>query len=533
MIFVLYSNDNPGDLATGRSSLEQSGRIAITPVSSAGELARSLDESTFDAVILEYNYAGRDAGCQLRQIRERYPLLPVLIFSTESAAEVILDALNSGADFYLQKQDGGGSQYADLAYQVTSAVRRRRPVKEAGHLARLYCILSKTITASASLRGRRALLEETCRIAVDDGGFLLVWIGLIHPQTGHFEPVASSARSQNRGHPHPQPGDVLPIDAPPAGIAVSKGLYYASIDNRTDPLLAPWKEWLVEHGFYSSAAFPLRVGDRVIGAMTFHAGEPRFFSEEEVQLLTELTDNLSLSFELMEKEYNISELVRLSEALRLANRKLNLLSDITRHDTLNQLTGLAAYIELARLRTEDARMLETLKKMCRATDTIRQHISFTREYQDIGVQTPLWQDLKSTIGRAINAAGPVPAGISGTVEEIEIYADPLLEKVFFNLIENAVSHGKTMSRISFSAHEAGDQLVIVCEDDGAGVPAEEKENIFRRRYYKNTGFGLFLSREILAITGIGIRETGVLGTGARFEILVPEQKYRIHSRQVT
>ena len=62
-----------------------------------------------------------------------------------------------------------------------------------------------------------------------------------------------------------------------------------------------------------------------------------------------------------------------------------------------------------------------------------------------------------------------------------------------------------------------------------GVPADKKEMIFHRCYGKNTGFGLFLIREILAITGMTIQETGELGKGARFEITVPNGKWRYGS----
>ncbi len=110
--------------------------------------------------------------------------------------------------------------------------------------------------------------------------------------------------------------------------------------------------------------------------------------------------------------------------------------------------------------------------------------------------------------------------------DLEIYADPLLQKVFYNLIENALRHGGAVTRIGVSAEPAGKDLVLVFEDDGVGVPEGKKEQIFRREHYANTGFGLFLSREILSITGIAIRESGTPGKGARFELLVPEGAFR-------
>jgi signal transduction histidine kinase len=64
------------------------------------------------------------------------------------------------------------------------------------------------------------------------------------------------------------------------------------------------------------------------------------------------------------------------------------------------------------------------------------------------------------------------------------------------------------------------------EDNGVGIPEKDKEKIFEQGYGKHTGLGLFLAKEILAITGISIRETGTPGTGARFEILVPKDTCR-------
>jgi K+-sensing histidine kinase KdpD len=104
---------------------------------------------------------------------------------------------------------------------------------------------------------------------------------------------------------------------------------------------------------------------------------------------------------------------------------------------------------------------------------------------------------------------------------LSIYADPLIEKVFYNLLENALRHGKGVTRIIFSSFLCNGNLVIVCEDNGPGVPARYKEDIFNRQHFEHTGLGLFLSREILGITGLSIRECGEPGRGARFEITVP------------
>ncbi len=104
----------------------------------------------------------------------------------------------------------------------------------------------------------------------------------------------------------------------------------------------------------------------------------------------------------------------------------------------------------------------------------------------------------------------------------------MLEKVFHNLFENAVRHGGYVTEISVTCREedGGGNMVIAVEDDGVGVPADMKERIFKRGVGSNTGYGLYLIQEILGITGMSIRETGVEGKGACLEIIVPPGVWR-------
>ena len=94
-------------------------------------------------------------------------------------------------------------------------------------------------------------------------------------------------------------------------------------------------------------------------------------------------------------------------------------------------------------------------------------------------------------------------------------------------MDNAARYGGKITTLRFSVEISSDAHLIVCEDDGDGVVAMEKEKIFERGFGKNTGLGLALSREILSITGITIRETGEPGKSARFEITVPKGAWRI------
>jgi PAS domain S-box-containing protein len=224
----------------------------------------------------------------------------------------------------------------------------------------------------------------------------------------------------------------------------------------------------------------------------------------------------------------ITERKRVEEALRMANKKLNLLSDVTRHDIKNQLLALNAYIELSKKSLGDAaKISEFITKEEQITRTIEHQITFTKEYENVGVNVPVWQDCRTIVE---NAVGWTPIGQISVKNDLpagtEVFADPLIVEVFYNLVDNAVRHGGKITTIRFSVEERDGDHVVICEDDGDGVIAEEKERIFDRGFGNNTGLGLALSREILDITGIRIRETGEPGKGARFEIVIPKGTYR-------
>ncbi len=224
---------------------------------------------------------------------------------------------------------------------------------------------------------------------------------------------------------------------------------------------------------------------------------------------------------------DITEHKQAQEALKLANKKLNLLNNITRHDILNQLTALTGYIQLSKEYVTDPDVIRFIEKEEQTADAIKSQIVFARDYQNIGVHSPEWHNVTETISLAMATIDPGHIRVEMTLSPVEIYADPLLEKVFYNLIENSVRHGENATVITISSSSGENGLDLTLSDNGKGIPEAEKEKIFRREYFKNTGFGLFLSREILAITGLTIREEGVPGSGACFIIHAPPESFRL------
>jgi PAS domain S-box-containing protein len=226
---------------------------------------------------------------------------------------------------------------------------------------------------------------------------------------------------------------------------------------------------------------------------------------------------------------DITENKQSQEALKQANKKLNLMNNITRHDILNQLTALIGFLEISHQDTKNPELLKYVLKEEMAANAIRSQILFTRDYQDVGVHSPKWHDVAETVSLAIATLDLHKVRVSLDLKQVQIFCDPLLEKVFYNLVENSLRHGEKVTEISLRAEQGAEGMDLIYEDNGAGVPVDAKEKIFRREYFKNTGFGLFLTREILAITGLSIVENGIPGNGARFAILAPKGTFRFGS----
>jgi len=191
--------------------------------------------------------------------------------------------------------------------------------------------------------------------------------------------------------------------------------------------------------------------------------------------------------------------------------------------------ALNGYLELVRESVSDPATMNYLEKAEQSARIIQGQILFTQLYQDIGVHAPVWQPLQQVIERVFIAMKRDHLTVSLSFIAYEVYADPLLEKVFYTLIDNSQRHGQRVTTIKAGDAYEGDTLIIWYEDDGTGIEPRDKDKIFERGYGKNTGLGLFLAREILTITGFSIRETGCRGEGVRFEISVPREAFRIIS----
>ena len=269
-----------------------------------------------------------------------------------------------------------------------------------------------------------------------------------------------------------------------------------------------WGSALPDEGGLSSGNKPVAVAMPDKNGLLRHL-EIRTASDGDLNclLLTDITDRIAAE-----------------EELHTAHTKLRLLSGITRHDIRNQIMALQAYLGLAREDSGDPAVSGYLGGMEKAAAAIEGQIQFAEMYEDLGMVAPVWQSV-SAITAMIAYDEDLP--IRHDCKGYSVYADPLFERVFRNLYDNIIRYAEGAKNVRIWCYELDDSLIIVCEDDGPGIPDDQKELIFEKGFGRGTGYGLYLVREILAITGAAIRETGVYGEGARFEITVPAGRFRI------
>jgi len=223
---------------------------------------------------------------------------------------------------------------------------------------------------------------------------------------------------------------------------------------------------------------------------------------------------------------DITEDKRLQKALEQAKKKINLLNFVTFKDIQNFIFILSSYQYLIKEKVPEKAILSIIDKQTDILQKITDTLKFAQSYQDLGVKPPKWQNINNVFLLAISHLDFLKIKHSILFDDLEIFADPLLEQVFQILADNILEHGKTATEILFRYTETQKSLTLFFEDNGVGIPEDIKKEIFSSEFQIKKHAGLFLAKEILEITGISIKETGTPGMGARFEMTVPKDVYR-------
>ncbi len=198
----------------------------------------------------------------------------------------------------LRRADGTVEFFISTINDITE---RQHAAEQIRRLNRLYRVLSNINQIIVRRKEPAWMLREACQIAVRDGGFCMVWIGLVHLKTGQVRPVAHAG----------QVGDYLekthitlvgPHSEGPSGTALRTGQVVVCNDIAQDPRMALWRERALALGCHASIALPLAVQGAVRGVLNLYASEAGFFDAEEITLLEELANDVAFALEVAETD---------------------------------------------------------------------------------------------------------------------------------------------------------------------------------------------------------------------------------------
>ena len=169
-------------------------------------------------------------------------------------------------------------------------------------LNRTYSVLSNINQLIVRERNKQKLLEDACKIAVEDGKFIMCWIGMVDEELGKINPVAYAGTTGDYiNHLDISTSDVTSGRGPTL-TAFRENEHVIRNNIEQDEQMLPWRERALALGYRSSGAFPLRMATRVIGVINFYSSELHYFDETEVELLDELAMDISFALQTIEIE---------------------------------------------------------------------------------------------------------------------------------------------------------------------------------------------------------------------------------------
>jgi PAS domain S-box-containing protein len=425
-------------------------------------------------------------------------------------------------------------------------------------LNRLYTVLSETDQAIVRSKDMETIFDDFCRIAVEDGGFKLAWVGLLDEENGELKTVAAKGATgyleDIRITTHEEPAGLGPT-----GISVREGNYYICNDFLGSPVTRPWHERGRVHGIRASASVALKQEGRVIGALALYADKKDFFDQQHVELIRQMGADISFALDNIVRETRrqkaeralheeTAERLRASEALR---EKEQMLIHQSRQAAMGEMVGNIAH--------QWRQPLNALGLMIQQLSFFYDSGEFTREFLDNSISSSmeLIKHMSRTIDDFRNYFRPDKEKIEFKVREaiantlsllegnlqnpqisVEIAAkdDPIIygypnefAQVLLNILTNArdafVEQETDNPRVTITISSEDGRAVVTVADNAGGIAEGIMGKIFDPYFttkgpQRGTGVGLFMSKTIIENNMGGTLTVRNIGNGAEFRIEV-------------
>ncbi len=229
---------------------------------------------------------------------------------------------------------------------------------------------------------------------------------------------------------------------------------------------------------------------------------------------------------------DIGEIITVQEELSLAlskaqllNEKLGVVGSLTRHDVRNKLSTITTYSYILKKKyAHKPDIVDCLGKMEQSVKDSVKIFDFAKIYEQLGVEALVDVDVEKTVNDALEMFSDLPFKVVNECHGLTVRADSLLRQLVYNFIDNTKKYGQKTQTVKVSYQKtAYTGLQLIYEDDGVGIPLENKKQIFKQGFSTggSTGFGLFLSKKVLEVYGWTITEEGKPDEGVKFVMTIP------------
>jgi PAS domain S-box-containing protein len=389
---------------------------------------------------------------------------------------------------------------------------RMRAETELHRVNRALKVLGESSQAMARAEDEKEFLAEVSRMIVDVGGYRLAWIGFAkEDERKSVRPVAQAGFEDG----YLEKADITWADTQrgrgPTGTAIRSGRPAVCKNILKDPRFAPWRGEAVRRGYGSSISLPIRMAEKVVGALNIYATEPDAFDSEELKLLEELASDISYGLTALRNKF---EREKAEEALVKSSNKIKMFAYSVSHDLKNPAIAVHGLAKRLNRYSKD-RLDERGRTYCDQILKASEHIASLVDKINVYIKTkevPISIEkvrLKDIVDSVKEEFAPQLAGrqIRWLEPEVipEVNADRTsMVRVLRNLVDNALKYGgHDLSEIRICYQESEDTHILSVEDDGIGLRDEDAKTLFgpfkRKRMagkVEGAGLGLAIVKEI-------------------------------------
>lgn len=433
---------------------------------------------------------------------------------------------------------------------------RKQAEKELIKANRLYTVISQINQMVVRNRVRDNIFNEACNIAIDYGKFRMAWIGLVNEKDNTITPVAWAGAEQGYlSIIKAITANNIPEGNGPTGLAIRNGKLYYCNDIATDPVVEIWRNDALKRNYRSSIALPIIVHNKTIGAFTIYVSEPNFFNQSEIDLLSQVTTDISFALEVAETEKKRVEAEKVIKKMNIelehrvslrtiqlqhTNKELEAFTYSVSHDLRSPLHNINGWSQVLLEECKDQlsengctyldRVLIETKRMSNLIDDLLKLSKVTliekkRETVDL---TTIAQNIAKRLQEK-----PVDHELEFIIQPglVTIGDSRMLDIALTNLFDNAYKFtGKQpQARIEFGKSIIDNKCTYWVRDNGIGFDMAHSKNLFgafqrmhKQTDFPGTGIGLATVQRIIHRHDGLIWAESEINQGTTFYFTIPE-----------